>query len=496
MCVRHFIGNATEAYKKETAPPSEVDEEAKNGEGVDAPPVLVEELAVTFNLSEAEQALRAGEESCSPEVANKLKAGLRVAERKVAGLVNLVVDSPDLDSLEAQLKNLMPVVARGGEESKSYVAIVLDAKVLCESGSQAKYRLPPTRPGQVKRLIDAVLSTRVDGDLHESDVFITLDGGKENEWEAKNILKHLPAKRYSTLKHFVTYTYESVEKRTERASKGNLQLHEVATFISSGEGLPFKAQPRLVTAGSTRGNVIGALTKPSLTESAETWMLPHAVKKTLFGDENLPLPGGSCPVEHEVEKGGAKKDELVPAFFHEGPEVLASELAHFVQACAVIDLTPGSGHWAMHCLRHRTPHVGVCLSPTHKELLAKKLVSRTLTAMASASDEQLYDPGFAKEVKKVASRNDSKDDEVPEPESKTNPNPKKGAKKRAAGPVVKEPKAKKLKGQGQSQDPTPEPLDNSREALLKKIAEAAKADEGEEGEEGAEDLAALNDDDA
>ena len=448
-----------------------MEEEAQNPEAGEGSVVVADELAVSANQSQAEallkQALANGQDLDS-ESFGTLKAAIRVAERRVAGQIHLLVDNDtqEGDSLETQLKGLMPVSVRGDEETKSFVAIVLDAKTLCESGSQAKYRLPPTRAPQVQRLLNAVLSTRDDGDLSEGDVLIALDGGKDNDWASKSVTKHLPSKQYSCVKHLVVYTHESAEKRLERASKTPLHLHEGVHFFTQGD-VEFKIQPRLVTSGSTRGNVIGPLSKPSWLDGAESWLLPVSVKRNLFGKENLPYPGGQCPIAHDQD-APAKKDELVPAFYHEAPMVLAEELAHYVQARCIVDLSPGSGHWALHSVRRRIPYVGICMTDVHKNLLQKKLISRCLTCMADPQEESLYDATFAKHLKALsepAAGDEEKDKEKP---------PKRGGSKNTES-KPKQPKVKKT-------EEASDAASASRNDLLKMIQEAAENDGGEDVE--------------
>ena len=488
MAFRPFIEKPKQLYEKETKPPGEVEEEAAKGDDAENPEVVAEELAVTTNQSQAESLLKqisGGGMDASEELVTTLKAGLRVAERRVSSHITLVVDwnTDDKDDLESQIKALNAVKVRGDEEeAKSYVAIVFDSKTVCESGSQAKYRLPPTRAGQIQRLLNAVLSTRADGDLAEGDVLIAIDGGREQDWAAKNIIKFLPSKKYETCKHTICYTFDSVEKRMERASKSPLSLFESAWFISHNE-LSIKVQPRLVTSGNTRGNVLGPFTKPSWVDGTETWLLPATVKRAVFGKDNLPLPGGACPVEHEKE-AAPKSAELVPVFFHDSPQSVSAELLHYVQGRAVIDMTPGTGHWALQCIRKRVPYCGFCLSEKHRELLQKKLISRTLAAMSDPADETLYDAGFAKAVKDLTEQNKKPGDEDMEAEGKKNrKNKDKNA--QGGGPEKKaktEPKPPAEPKGGPKPKPTPKPMpaaggddDAAREALLKRISEAASA---------------------
>lgn len=208
---------------------------------------VVENLCQAANLSQAEHILLAATpEQRSTEPYMRIQAGILVAERKVQSLVTLVVDegTEHEAKLAKSIKESPAAAVRGSCELNQYVAIVVDGKVLCESGSQAKWRLPPTRPSQIKRLLGSFISTRDEGELDDADVLVGLDAGKGNEWEEKQLLKHLPGKKYSCTKHIVIFNHASVEKRMERASKAPLDLTESLSFTTTGSApVSVKAGP-------------------------------------------------------------------------------------------------------------------------------------------------------------------------------------------------------------------------------------------------------------
>ena len=148
--------------------------------------------------------------------------------------------------------------------------------------------------------------------------------------------------------------------------------------------------------------MIGPLGKPLWSDTVHTWNLTAQQKRQMFGDDNLPLPGGRCPVEHDRDPK-AKGQELIPAFYHECPEMVSAEVGHSLQCKAILDLSPGSGHWAMYAVRHRIPYCGVAMTDLHKELLSKKLVSRVVNAMMDSNDS-LYDAAFAAAVLKISNK--------------------------------------------------------------------------------------------
>ena len=208
--------------------------------------LVVDNASQAANLSQAEQVLLAASpEQRESEPYARLQASILAAEKRVQSLVTLLVDEGNEGEaqLVKEIKESPAAVIRGDPETQQHVAVVLDAKVLCESGSQAKWRLPPTRTPQVKRLIGAFLSCRPDGELDDADVFVGIDGGKNGDWEDKNIVKHLPGKKYAITRHIVFFNHASVEKRMERASKGPLELTENLSYITGGN-VPVSAKAR------------------------------------------------------------------------------------------------------------------------------------------------------------------------------------------------------------------------------------------------------------
>ena len=52
---------------------------------------------------------------------------------------------------------------------------------------------------------------------------------------------------------------------------------------------------------------------------------------------------------------------------------MAAELTHLLQAAAIVDLTPGLGHYAMCAVRAQIPYLGCCYTQTHVDMLYEKL---------------------------------------------------------------------------------------------------------------------------
>ena len=170
----------------------------------------------------------------------------------------------------------------------------------------------------------------------------------------------------------------------------------------------------ILTTASTRGNVIGPIVLPNFTDTNVVWHIQQRTKRAVYGPQNRPLPGGQCQASSEAgEKDKTKPSDAVPAFYHERPEVIACEIVHTLQSKAIIDLTPGSGHYALMAFRNRIPYTGVTFTKLHTELLYKRLLSRVLSCMMDANDS-LYSSKLADVVSKAAAK-DTAATPVPKP---------------------------------------------------------------------------------
>ena len=229
-CVRTYLGNVRAAYDKECGleqdAAAEIPEEARLAD------VLVE--VENMNLSSAEAFVAANPNHASTPA---LSSAVAAAQRRVHGLVTLLVDQEQ--GLGKELADTVAAKIQG--QDKAYTVWVLDTKTLCEAGSQAKYRIPATRPSQIQRLCTAVLECR-GGSLQDGDVMVCLDAGKENVETllCKSLSMPLPKGPPELLRHMIVYDQASCEARMERTSKAPLDLTERALIVSM-DTVNFKA---------------------------------------------------------------------------------------------------------------------------------------------------------------------------------------------------------------------------------------------------------------
>ena len=219
------------------------------------------------------------------EARDKVETKAKVAQRDVKAIVTLVPEPKTQVASIIQKSTAGMVIAKG----TSHTICVCDAKLLCECGSQGKWRPPPTRLTQLTKMLGGFIVSRGGTTLLENDVIVA-PGGKGNDFEEKSVKSIAPAK-VDCSKQFATYTYDSVVARQDRDHGGVLELME-ACHVLAEEKCPLAVEkgPRKHDGNqSTPGNVIGPLGAPSLLDKDATW----------HGAANLPLPGGPCPESHD-----------------------------------------------------------------------------------------------------------------------------------------------------------------------------------------------------
>ena len=129
---------------------------------------------------------------------------------------------------------------------------------------------------------------------------------------------------------------------------------------------------RKVFTGTNSGDVLGPV---SYVPWQDSWKQPCAEKRSLYGDNRRPVggraPGDDSDNKEEDEVGddddaevdepetpptfGAAGMEEEPVFWWSMPSSYFEELIHSYHAKCIIDLSPGSGEFALAALQHKPP---------------------------------------------------------------------------------------------------------------------------------------------
>ena len=369
------------------------------------------------------------------------------ASKKVHENVKLVADPGTLTELVAALTNTITATMKG--DVSGHVLIHLDLNLSGESKTAPHVRTAPFRKDLMTRLITAVTSLRTpDPDcscvIQPGDVYVYLDGGKAGATiETVNRLFVKARGRYPMVcqaegltKKVVTIFLDEESVKARRCRTKTLfaslnQIHGIHIYMNSDTHMP--EQPHVVYPGSNCGNVLGPV---KLEEWSKAFKLPIVLKHQVYGEYRRAVggrtDGGKAgddagddieEVEAEAEAMAEAEDESRPSFMlpavmpgrgknkprpkvaHEPfawnamPQTFYQELTSSYFARAVIDLTPGSGLFASHCLMNGIPYVGVCMKEgkdgaEHKVVLHDELVRMYLSKMCEEGSP-LYSPKYA-----------------------------------------------------------------------------------------------------
>ncbi len=181
-----------------------------------------------------------------------------------------------------------------------------------------------------------------------------------------------------------------------------------------------------------------------LASAKETWQMTREAKKDIYGkyqvavggkdsdgeDDEVEMMMDETPTKAKQQKLDPKEE--VPVFYWQPSGLLCEEILRMYSACAIFDLTAGSGQWALAALKSNLPYFGVVLTPSHLSALREWLISCVLKGQHDETS-----PFFQRSLKKRP------DTPGPKPTLEPKKKPKKSK---------KEEKKKKKKKKSKSDD--------------------------------------------
>ncbi len=188
-------------------------------------------------------------------------------------------------------------------------------------------------------------------------------------------------------------------------------------------------KPHVVYAGTNTGDVIGPV---SFTPWADTWKLPLETKINIYGENRRAVGGrsdGTAPgddveedddsVLDDDEEGGSEtarpaysvpivgagrgkpgrdKVAVEPVAWHTMPVEFYKEVVSSYHGKLVIDLSPGVGNFALHCVEQGVGYLGICFAgEEHKTMLMEHLIDTYLKKMETEGNPVYHAP-YAKFV--------------------------------------------------------------------------------------------------
>ena len=316
----------------------------------------------------------------------------------------------------------------GGQQRPKFVGIICDTRVLGESSHRPTIRLPPINYETLHMLLNAVRGRHgeeYNNRLHQSDLYLTLAGGRElpklNGWFTKLDQTHAVATTRTVLVYFKE---ESLKTRYTRVS-GVCSAKTHDTLKLTAQPWPagkLRSVHRIHYPGTTsQADSMGPVIMPDLNDLQQAWRASWGTKKKIYGpnivkvggtdgytDDAKEASGLAAPGESPGEEGTAGDEEadkrrakprnddtVEPVFFHAMPVMFFEELIHDFSLGAVINIGVGDGALALACMRSRIPYTGFCLTEEHKVGVEARLEGQMLQGALNPKDKW-YDPVLVK----------------------------------------------------------------------------------------------------
>ncbi|CAK0860741.1 unnamed protein product [Prorocentrum cordatum] len=320
--------------------------------------------------------------------------------RQVNQTVKLTV-KPTSEKAFKQLMNdchVGTIRAETGEQR--YVIIHYDPKQACEAATMPHIRDPPLR-GKGEHLdqcVNMMIKSRgLDGALHEGDLYMVLDNGKEGNHT--KLIKPWRASNKDTMEHSRTklkilYSEEALMQKRSVA-KGPMSLSQEETaFIVTKESLNIKMQANRHFNGTSKGSVIGFLDMPSVAaDSVERpWEATFAQKKDMFGKSGRADVGGASPDgENYCDMKGQRNDtDVEPANYHAMPRKWYSEVIHRFKPKAIIDFTAHDGQFAIEAINEKVPYLGFTHTQLHADMMHSWLAAKVFQEFRNEDNDDKY----------------------------------------------------------------------------------------------------------
>jgi hypothetical protein len=243
----------------------------------------------TVNCNQLDEDQRRKVLRAKHEVENLVRANLQL----------IVKDSPNLRS---DILNTSAGTAHGGPDPGTllhtttwrYVLIILDTKVMGESSSRPRLRMPPVNVEEVRRLVEVARGRHdtpvVDDDetseLQPGDMFLLLDGGRAIETQ---LLSPFQGKVKECRVCHIMLEQQSVRARYSRIRPGFMVHNLLENVRVVTAGTPKLApRDRLAYTGDNSINVLGPVVMPPW---ERTWITTFKDKATSLAPTSLRWAG-------------------------------------------------------------------------------------------------------------------------------------------------------------------------------------------------------------
>ena len=346
--------------------------------------------------------------------------------------------------------------------------IVYDVKLSSEANSRPCSRKAPFREVHFKNCMAATrkVFTGTGGVLKPGHIIITCDQSKKltnnlvQAFKKNPDDKTLPVEMLHKL-FFVMLDFDTlvVRKRYGKTKTKVDQLHYLHLLATSDASVPNKRYKSWT--GSTSGNLMGPIVFDPV---PKTWHMKHADKRAAYADALRAVggagsdSGGDEPADTPV--AAVTPETMTPFCWLSYPQSFGDNVLDSLNACAVLDYTPGDGNLALAALNKKVPYLGFCHSEMHALALRDYVVDK-LFQQLTTEGSTWYNVACVAAHKGLKRKHVDPDGEEPGPENTGDPgkigsDEEKGGKKKKKKKKVgknKDGKKKKKSSSSSSSEP-------------------------------------------
>jgi hypothetical protein len=323
-----------------------------------------------------------------------------------------------------------------GEPDKAYVLIIYDYKQASESQTRPQTRIAPLKDLRMKSMVQATLDARrstrseMSPCIMPGDMWMFFDGSRAGHSYMFNNKVFVDEESGTSLPKVarqlrIEYLESAVAERRSycRRAVASLKSNEIAHIITHD----FVRLPQKKKKHFSGTNLGSSLVDVPLASAKETWQMSREAKKDIYGKYQVAVGGKDSDGDDdeaetmmdETPKKQQKLDikEEVPVFYWQPSGLLCEEILHMYSICAIIDLTAGSGQWALAALKNNIPYFGVVLTASHLTSLREWLISSVLKGQHDETSSffqrslKKKDPKPAADPKKNPQKKPKKEDE-------------------------------------------------------------------------------------
>ena len=215
-------------------------------------------------------------------------------------------------------------------------------------------------------------------EMHDHDLFILNDGGKQCERGLMGMLidaaGNIFTQKSKKLVH-ILYPEEGVVDSLDHSARGAATVDQLETIhIVTRSALRVQKRNRVAGPGTTSGTGMSHI---PLGRRDEVWKMTFEKKKEVYGSDHRPLPGNAGGASERVVR---RDDDVEPVTYWPRSRVYYKELLNY-DVQFVLDCTPLVPLFGLECIVQGIPYCALAFTEVHAQALREYFLSGVFAEM-------------------------------------------------------------------------------------------------------------------